>query len=502
MHTEDEEEDLEFDALLEKFSVAAENGFEGFYMDSEDLFDIISYFVDEFYIDRAEEGFEAAFKLYPDNPYFMLLHSKFLVIKGLHLEAEKELNTIEKRYPDLPEVYVEKVLMAQLTHKDVDAVQLLNKAISLKYELPEAHALLALEFLHDSDVDRAFSHILTAVSQDKYTLANLEMLIFPGLDSFKNDDLVNLLTKLSDEYPMHEEVWRLLGLTYLSLGQNQDALNAFQFQYSLNPDNLHILLNMADCYYRMKDFENALMQYQEFKRANLYPVDVMIGRCHYQMNDYDQALQDFINADPTDPLYIFTFEGIVKVCRAIDKLPMARNILRGLWEKVNETPVLLALAPRLLSLLHPIKDQQEIFDIFERLFYLDQSEYEFFRLILQLTYHHGTQEAILFGIDLVKHFQDSVINDTFIQYCQGVFFMELGWYDKGTFHLEKAFSAMNQDEFEDFFYMSGNPFLLPQVCELAERYSLQIPGNFEDVINLFDEGEELSEDYFFDFPTE
>ena len=492
---------MEFDALLEKFSEAAENDFEGFYMDSEDLFDIISYFVDEFYIDQAEEGFKAAFKLFPDNPFFMLLHSKLLVMKGLHLEAEKELNSIEKRYPDLPEVYVEKVLMAQLTHKDVDAVRLLNKAISLKYELPEAHALLAMEFLQNSDVDRAFSHILTAESQDKYTLVNLEMLIFASFTSFKSKDLLSFLTRLSDEYPMHEEVWRLLGMTYFTLGQNQDALNAFQFQYSLNPDNLHILFNMADCYYRMNDFEHALKQYQEFKRANLYPVDVMIGRCHYRMNEYDQALQDFINADPTDPLYIFRFEGIIKVCRAMDNLPMARNILRDLWKKESETPVLLALAPRLLSLLHPVKDQQEIFDIFERLFYMDQSEYEFFRLVLQLTYHHGTQEAIHSSIDLVNYFQDSVINDTFIQYCQGVFFMELGWYDKGTFHLEKAFSAMNQDEFEDFFYMSGNPFLLPQVCELAERYSLQIPGNLEDVIDLFEEEDELSEDFFFDSPN-
>lgn len=493
---------MEFEALLEKFSEAAANGFEGFYMDSEDLFDIIAYFIDEFYMESAEQGFEAAFKLYPDNPVFLLLHSKFLMAQGLFPEAEKELKSIEKRYPDVPEVYVEKVIMSQITHQKVDAVQLLNKAISLKYELPEAHALLALEHLQKSDLDQAFSHILTAVSQDKYTLTNLEMLIFSSFNSFKSKDLITLLTRLSDEYPMQEEMWRLLGMTYFCLGKNQEALNAFLFQYSLNPDNLHVLFNLADCYYRMEDFENALKQYQEFKKSDLYPVDILIGRCHYRMKQYDKALQDFVHADPTDPLYIFKFEEIIKVCRAIDNLPMARSILRDLWKKEQETPVIMALAPRLLSLLHPIKDQQEIFDIFERLFYLDQSEYDFFRLLLQLTYYYATPEAVDLSILLVEHFQDSVINDTFVQYSLGVLYLEKGWHDKGTFHLEKAFSAMNQDEFEDFFYMCGDPSLLPSVRELAERYSLHFPGNIDDVIDLFEEADELSEDYFFEFPND
>lgn len=502
MHTEDEEKDLEFEALLEKFSEAAGNGFEGFYMDSEDLFDIVSYFIDEFDIDRAEEGFEAAFKLFPNDPFFKLLHSKLLVTEGLYTEAEKELRSLEKLHPDMPEIYVEKVLMAQLTHQKVDAFKLLNKAISLKYELPEAHSLLALEFLHKSDIDQAFSHIQTAVSQDKFTLMNLDMFIFASFTSFKSDDLIDLLTRLSDEYPLHEEVWRLLGMTYFCLGKNQEALNAFQFQYSLNPDNLHILFNMADCYYRMRDYENALKQYIEFKKAGQYPVDVMIGRCHYMLMEYDKALQDFIQADPADPLYLFRFEGIIKVCREMDNLPMARNILRDLWKKETETPVILSLAPRLLSLLHPIKDQDEILDIFDRLFYLDQSEYEFFRLVLQLTYFHNTNEAIDLSILIVKHFQDYVINDTFVQYCLGILYMEKGWEDKGTFHLEKAFSAMNQDEFEDFFYMTGNPFYMPQVCDLAERYSLQIPAEIADVIDLFEEDDEISEDYLFDFPND
>ena len=70
MHTDDEEEDLEFEALLDSFSQAAENDFEGFYMDSEDLFDVISYLIDTLNFELADQGFTLALKLFPDNPEF------------------------------------------------------------------------------------------------------------------------------------------------------------------------------------------------------------------------------------------------------------------------------------------------------------------------------------------------------------------------------------------------------------------------------------------------
>jgi hypothetical protein len=50
--------------------------------------------------------------------------------------------------------------------------------------------------------------------------------------------------------------------------------------------------------------------------------------------------------------------------------------------------------------------------------------------------------------------------------------------------------------------MTGNPFYMPQVCDLAERYSLQIPAEIADVIDLFEEDDEISEDYLFDFPND
>ena len=99
----------------------------------------------------------------------------------------------------------------------------------------------------------------------------------------------------------------------------------------------------------------------------------------------------------------------------------------------------------------------------------------------------------------MEHFQDVVINDTYNQYAIGIFYMEKGWYDKGSFHLEKAFSTMNQDEFEDFQYMSARPYNIPLVVELAQRFGLHISDTTDIASDLFEESDDLSEDYFFDF---
>lgn len=493
---------MEFEALLDSFTQASDENFEGFYMDSEDLFDVLSYFIDTFDIIRANQGFDIAFKLYPENPVFQLLHAKFTAMQGFYEDAEVELSKIKHAYPEVPETYVEEVILSQITHKKVDAFHLLNQALSLNYELPEAHSMLALEFLRKGDVDQAMSHIQTAISQDKYTLQNLEMMIFPNFKAYKEEVLLDFLTRLSDEYPMQEEVWRQLGMAYFCLGRDQDALNAFQLQYSLNPDNPHTLFNLADCYYRMHEFDKALQQYEEFQRANLYPVDILIGKCYYRMHQYDKALQTLIDADSSDPLYIFKFEEIVKVCRAMGNLPMARNLLRDYLSKESQAPIVIMLAPRLLSLLHPVKDQDEILEIIDKLFLLEDSEYNFFQFIVQLIYYYNTPEAIDLGIILVENYQDSVINDTYIQYCLGIFYLEKGWNDKGCFHLDKAFSALSQDEFEEFFYMSSGPYTIPAVQEIAHRYNLQIPSETCDASELFNESDDLSEDYFFDFTFE
>ncbi|MCR4964910.1 MAG: tetratricopeptide repeat protein [Bacteroidales bacterium] len=499
MHTDDEEDDLEFDALLERFAQAADEDFEGFYMDSEDLFDVISYYIDLFNIEKVQQGFDVAFRLFPDDPVFQLLHAKFSALQGYYPEADQELQQIKQLHPNVPEAYVEEVILAQLTHKEVDTFQLLDKAISLNYELPEAHALLALEFLKKKDVNAALSHIQTAISQDKQTLANMEILIFPNFKSFDGEKLVELLTALTDEYPMQEDTWHMLGMAYYCLNRTKEALNAFQFQYSLNPDNQHILFNLADCYYRMGDYDNALQQYVEFQHANLYPVDILIGKCYYRMKKYDKALQIFIDADQNDPLYIFKFEEIVKVCRAMDNIPMAQNLLRKYFAEENQSTVIATLAPRLLMLLEPDKDHDEILDILERLFTEDNSEYNFFRLILQLIYYYDTPEAFDLGIDIMNKFQESVINDTYIQYCLGIFYLEKEWNAKGRDHIERAFGAMTQSEFEDFYYMSAKPYDLIPLREIAQEFNLEIPDDPEGVVNLFDDSDDAADEYFFDF---
>lgn len=55
--------------------------------------------------------------------------------------------------------------------------------------------------------------------------------------ALSGEPMINLLIKLSQEYPTNDEVWGNLGDTYLQLNQNDQALSAYQKAKALDPSD-------------------------------------------------------------------------------------------------------------------------------------------------------------------------------------------------------------------------------------------------------------------------
>jgi tetratricopeptide (TPR) repeat protein len=117
---------------------------------------------------------------------------------------------------------------------------------------------------------------------------------------------VQLLKKAVEIDPKHKYAWNNLGLAYLSMRQNEDAIAAFQKAVDVNPYDEFAFNNMGRAYWQERKYEEAAKAFH--KQLEINPLDKFahgnLGSMYAEWHKYDEAapeLEKAASLTPDDP---------------------------------------------------------------------------------------------------------------------------------------------------------------------------------------------------------
>ena len=224
---------------------------------------------------------------------------------------------------------------------------------------------------------------------------------FAELQDPKDQLLVSFFKDLTEELPLFGSLWSGLGLAYIGIGDYASAIDAFQLQLSVDPDEPLAYVNIAESYFGMREFERAI---EYFKLANdhcnVLQFSIQIGRCYFQLKEYDTALQYFLQAKNEDPIYAtYVLPDIVHVFKMQDRLDEARAYVR---EHLRRVPDDFIAMEELIGLLDPVRDADEMKEwCYTAITAIDYEIVQFFDFIIPFCYYNDCADL---GIELCQNY--------------------------------------------------------------------------------------------------
>lgn len=482
MNPYDDNEDNDIEALAEQFKHAVDSESPTF-LDVDEFQDVIGFLMESGEMEYAKKAIQLAIAKFPEEPYFHLQFAKYYTLNMNYNDAQRELIYLEKNFTPIPEFYIEKVLISHAFNKKINAIELLNKALDLDDNIPEAHLLLTHEYLSDNNIEKAVEHSVRAIQLDDRAVEDLKIVTidFQGFFTTNNGPLVEFYTRMTEELPMVGGLWSGLGLAYMNRHEFDRAIEAFQFQLSLDEDDSLAYVNLAEAQVSAEDYQSALHNYQIAQtKSDLLRFDIHIGRCYYYLGDYEQAMHYFRQIKKEDPMYVLVFSEIVRVLKAQCKFDEARAYLR---EQLRKDPHNIDAIEELIDLLNPQKHIDEIRKLCSDA--LDVNGHFKYSFLNNFVYYCCHTDGEDLGIEICSQYEYDPNLCTDVQYFLAALYLKKGQIQKGCQYLEIALQADPQLCAADFEEMDADFQTIPEVAELLALYKTDDPSQSSDLSEFF-----------------
>jgi len=122
----------------------------------------------------------------------------------------------------------------------------------------------------------------------------LQLQCHVSLDS--KEEVLELAEVIQSLEPLDSITWHRLGLSFQDIGDNERAIEAFEYAQSLGYEAEEILMNLIYIYDKNKNFNKSLEKAKEY--LNIYPdsyvINMMAAKLNSQMENWSDALK-YIN---------------------------------------------------------------------------------------------------------------------------------------------------------------------------------------------------------------
>ena len=204
----------------------------------------------------AEKIFKKVIKMDPENPNAHKDLGVIFLNQRLFDYAQEEFDTALKLAPDNFDIILEYAnFMYALTKYD-EADKYYEKAINIQNDVV-AKALSALNKLELNQLDEARSLIESSLD-DQPEHEYIQFIAGRIYYSMKDYENAKIYFIKSLEQNPDKETKNLLALTYYELGEYEKALNIFNALLEGSSQNISLLLNKAKCYEKLEEQDEAL----------------------------------------------------------------------------------------------------------------------------------------------------------------------------------------------------------------------------------------------------
>lgn len=297
------DEDFFNNELIERFEQMLENR-EYKYYDSEDLVEIIEFYIEVNDSEYAKRALDFAEKMHPENIEIKIKKIEYLLlINELKRSAKliQELKVIAANELDYLLVQARFWGMKNMSRK---AIRFYEEALSIDDDETDFICnCIGNEFLNLDEVQSAliaFRKALKFNPENDYSFYS----IIQCFEEIHNpEECIDFLKDFIDDNPYSEVAWLQLGLLYNHKKMFKEAINALDYVIAINPSSIAGHANKALSYEELKNFNKAIEILEETLEFDDFPAVTYfkIGELYEKLEKPQKALKAYHIAIKEDP---------------------------------------------------------------------------------------------------------------------------------------------------------------------------------------------------------
>lgn len=304
-----------------------------------------------------------------------------------------------------------------------------------------------------------------AIRQDPKNEEGLNRLWFCTELTEKYEESIKFHEELVELSPYSYMAWFNLGHAYAGLGNNEKALDAFEYVMAIEDNFEAAYICYGDVKYNLEQYDEALNFYMEAIKLSKPNKEIYlkVAETYEKLGDMSKSRSFLRKAISVDPYYDEAFFRIGETYRQEEKWTKAiSSFERAVKLSKENTDYLTALAEAYMS----IDEGDKAMEIFERIFQIDpQSKQNWINLATAYFNVENYRKAF----QVLNEAELKYENSADIFYIKSVFYFQAGNRHEALLNLERGLLT-NFNEHTIIFEMDDSLLDDPAVLQVIEQY--------------------------------
>lgn len=288
--------------LIEQFEAMLENN-ENIFFDSEQMCEIIAFYLEIGDYEYAQKALKYAYQLYPDHTSIQIKELEYYILLDKLVIAAEMIKDLKDLAQNDLDYLLAVAKFWSLKDNPKQAIQFYQKALMWDEELDYIFNCIGNEYLNLDALSSALVYFKKSLDENPQNEYAFYSAIQCYEELHQSNECIEFLNHIIDKDPYNENAWYQLGVQYLGQKKYEDAHRAFDFVTIINPQSISGYTQKAFCFEQLQDYASAILEYEE-----TLPLDdtaaftyIKIGECYKKLKQPFKALQAFHKAIHDDP---------------------------------------------------------------------------------------------------------------------------------------------------------------------------------------------------------
>lgn len=407
---------------------------EVWYFDVEEFCEIVDDLLDENNTNLAEKALKIALGQHPESASLEMKKLEYHLAKGDVKKSRQIINILHPREMNNVDFVVNLGRFYSLIGKWMQSIKLYQKAISLGEDSVHLNNLIANEYFHQNRFSFALKHFKKSISQNPKDEYVLQAIVDCYVNLGRIKTCILFLRKYIDKFPYSHLAWHELGLNLMEVEEYEQAIEAFDYEYLIKPEDINSIYLIAECHKENGDYNKALLSYSSLleNEEHSASINFKIGECYSKLHEYDKAISHYKVATYYDP--------------HLDKAWFAKSLMYEKLDKFLESKH---------SVNRALEYEKHNLDYLRQSAYIhiELGEYEEAEQRFKLITHQNPKEIkgwfarseilVLLGdyeiaLEVLNEALETIGENDKLRYQQSYCYYLLGELEKSSFSLEKS----------------------------------------------------------------
>ncbi|SIS32924.1 Tetratricopeptide repeat-containing protein [Chryseobacterium joostei] len=276
-----------------------------FYFDTEELEDIIVYYLELGDFNYADMAVNYGLKLHPNSLDIKIKKLEILLEWEEYNTAKDLINELKGSSMENTDFLVCYAKYYSNLGNPRKSIEICKKALTLEEEENFLHNFIADEYVNLGDPFNALKHYRKALKEDpsdEYALEN-SMVCFSDLN--KSEEAIAFLNEYLDDFPYSEIAWFEYGQFYFNRKNYEESIRGYDYLIAINSNSVGVYANKAACYEALGQYQKAIETYEEMLELEYTKAFTFykIGLCNKALKQPIVALNAFQKSLREDPQF-------------------------------------------------------------------------------------------------------------------------------------------------------------------------------------------------------